>query len=244
MGVSHPLPPLAMRSSALLVALTLIFGCASGGPASQDQLDAGQAFVLGDGAELSGTIHVDRLRIEEGQTIYVVGDLVLVSEGPVWIEGDLIAKDSAELGLIDAPDIAIETNSPLTILGRVLGGDGMSYAGQDLDATAGSNGGNGSSIKMSSPDLLCAGLVRGGAGGQGGGSGDGGQGGDIEVESNTATSLRGFTREEFETLQARYPYSWVGGQGGDAGQAAPSLRYGGSGGSGGGVLHSGYVPKN
>lgn len=122
---------------------------------------------------LGGTLQVGDFRVPAGETWWVEADLVVVSAGPIAIDGRLVARDAAELGVQDAPRIELVSGVAIDVPGELLGGRGA-----DVQRT---RGGNGSDVVLRAPWVRVEGRVVGGSGGRGGLSLPGGKGGDALV---------------------------------------------------------------
>lgn len=184
------------------LALMVVAACAS------TRLDAG-VLVLDSGAELSGSIAVERLWIPAGAIVHVIGDLDIVASGIVRIDGVLAVRDGAEIGA-DAPDVRIASSLVIEIGGAIRGG-----RGRDGDVRT-THGGDGSTIDLAAPLVRVGGEVRAGDAGNGGRAGAGGTGGSVLVDG---TMQRRFDAQSFWQI--------VGGRGGNGGNP------GGEGGEGG-----------
>jgi len=200
--------PGPLRTAPAFVVLALLFavGCAV------TRLDAG-LLVLEDGAELGGSIAVERLWIPAGATVRVGRDLDLVARGIVRIDGVLAVSDAAEMGLSDAPDVRIASALVIEIRGAIRGGRGRNG---DLRAP---RGGDGSTLDLEAPLVRIGGELRGGGAGDGGPSGAGGTGGAVLVDGSLQ---RRFDAHSFWQI--------VGGRGGTGGSP------GGDGGASGAAL--------
>lgn len=122
---------------------------------------------------ISGHLQVDVFRVPAGETLWVDGDLWISAATGIAIDGRLVARDAAELGLQDAPNIELVSALAIDVPGEIIGGRGA-----DAQRT---RGGDGSSVVLAAPLVRVHGRVVAGAGGEGGRSLPGGNGGDALV---------------------------------------------------------------
>ncbi|HVS18561.1 MAG TPA: hypothetical protein VMT18_08170 [Planctomycetota bacterium] len=167
---------------------------------------------------ISGQLQVVEFRVPAGETLWVDGDLVVSSTGPIAIDGRLVARDAAELGLQDAPRIELISALAIDVPGEVLGGRGT-----DVQRT---RGGHGSSVVLRAPWVRVQGRVVAGAGGAGGLSLPGGKGGDALVRG----MLEGSGEAGHVALRSGAggrggANGGVGGANGDAGVHEPQDRH-------------------
>lgn len=201
---------------ALIAACTSILG--TDAIAQVGSLDQPIVFPTGT-FEVGGWVQASRFEVAEGSTLVATEDLFLECEGPIVIDGTLLAlSGQPRAGNLNAVNIALVSGTAIIISGDFIAGDGAdgSFAGQI--------GGAGTSIYLEAPTVLFqTDIVRAGDGGRGGKSARGGNGGDVYVAGTYVTS-------------ARPEFAGVGGNGGPGGFAfeSPDPRWRGGGGGDGG----------
>jgi hypothetical protein len=155
---------------------------------------------------IAGQLQVESFHVPAGETVWVDGDLTIAAAGAIAIDGRLVARDAAALGLQDAPRIELISAVVIDVPGELLGGRGA-----DVQRT---RGGHGSSIELRAPWVRVQGRVVAGAGADGGRGLPGGNGGDALVHG----VLEGSGEAGHVALQ-----SGAGGRGGpNGGNGGPS----------------------
>lgn len=170
---------------------------------------------------MSGLVHAESVLASQDAVIQASGDLMIVTTGPIQIDGKIIGWDGNELQP-DAGEIRLVSMDSITINGELIPGRGAD------GSWVGDPGGNGGDIYVESPiTLIGFDNLIGGNGGQGGPSASGGDGGDVIV-------IGGIARTD------RRPASFTGGVPGRGGDGVNgfgrAFRIGGDGGNGGDAL--------
>jgi hypothetical protein len=177
------------------------------------QLDAAPPLELTVDATLSGRVEASNVRVPQGTTLWLAGDVVLESAGDVLITGDVrtlpgFSRDGSSLTLVSKSRIEIE---------------GSIAVGRGLDGTAlGEAGGRGGDITLHAPVIVATSEISAGHGGVGGPGARGGDGGNATVHGALL-------------MPAPLSESHLGVRGGPGGDGGAGLRgtAGGDGGDGG-----------
>ena len=148
------------RTSIALLALLPLVACRTSEPAPPPP-------------GISGMLTTDVFHVPAGETVWVDADLSISAGTAIVIDGRLVARDAAALGLQDAPHIELVCGLAIDVTGEVLGGRGA-----DAQHT---RGGNGSNVVITAPYTRILGQIVAGSGGEGGRSMPGGRGGDALV---------------------------------------------------------------
>lgn len=222
----HVLALLALPSTAGAATL-LVVGRISA-PRHSSAGAARAEIIYRDGDVISGTISARTIRVADGAFVRVAGATYLHAADALIVGGQLRVDDVAlDAVQSHAASLSLESDRLLTITGSVVGGRGKSYSVSDPEAGNGLAGGNGSSIVLVAPDLLVAGFVRSGDGGNGGGGAAGGHGGSISMTGLHTTS-HGLSDAALDAMGSQ-----VGLQSGDGGRGGNGTMLHPDGGRGG-----------
>jgi len=182
--------------------------------------------------------------VPEGVEISIDHSLQIHASGRLLVEGNLRIADIPVLPVADTQDgwnLELIADERMTIKGSITGGRGSHYEDLDPQVTQHLQGGRGSTILMTSPDLLVTGLVTAGDGGEGGAGARAGDGGAI-ISIGALLSDHDLSPSEIESLPTRI--TDIGGRGGLGGRGDVELGLapGDSGNSGEVVWHYVHAP--
>lgn len=210
---------LALMSSVVLAAR----GVSTEAPGPALSAAAGPEDGIWSGGDVSGEHSFGDLLVPLGAVVHVRGDLIVHAAGDIRIEGDLIVDDANDSAtpVTDAARVEIYAQKSLFISGNILGGIGIDHEYvPGLVSTPALEGGGGSDIILSAPDLYVTGLVQCGNGGSGGYLGAGGNGGGLTLVG-APKSTHGVSNEEAAAVPLKVTfrlgsggYGWPGGDGG------------------------------
>lgn len=145
-------------------------------------------YIVRDGEFLSGNLSVETFTVPVNTVAIVVDDLAVSARLRIEILGTLLVRDAHEDDpAVDAPDLLLSCEFPISVSGRILGGRGASAY------LPGMRGGAGSTIEMRAPVVWCDGQTQAGRGGDGGPGARGGDGGDARVFGYLLTHVPGST---------------------------------------------------
>jgi len=194
---------------------------------------ANEDLVLLVDQAVAGTLIGRNILVAEGVTVVVEDDLEVLASGTVRVDGTLLVRDVQGILRRSAQRIRIQAAERITINGAILGGRGRDLRDLPTESTLGVEGGDGTSIALTAPDIAVFGLVRSGAGGHGGGAARGGNGGSIVQVGRHVTDLH-----TSPSSVAQAPVAgagWVLGGGGRGGDSPFPPHSGGHGGDAGGL---------
>lgn len=180
-----------------------------------------QPLVVSSGRmDVGGWVQASRFEVVEGSALVATDDLFVECEGPIVIDGTLLAiSGQPGVGNPNAVSIALVLDTAIVIRGNLVAGHGAD------GVFPGRAGGHETSIYLEAPTVVFEmEALRAGNGGQGGPGARGGNGGDILVSGAIVTSTRpGFAG-----------FGGIGGRGGPGLHSPdPRLRVSGDGGRGG-----------
>ncbi len=209
----------ACAAAVLFLALASCVMPATSQDGSREQRDRSK-HAAGTGT-LSGTLQTESFVVELGEHVSFADGFELLASGDVVIRGSLIGVTAAGEGSIGhGASGRIVSDTRIVILGEIRAGNGAAGDLSQID------GGDGGSLELIAPQIVCAsGVIKGSCGGDGApafpAGGHGGAGGDVTIMA-----------DRFEDLDGN-PATVVGGAGGAGGDGLTDHQHSGNGGNGG-----------
>lgn len=199
----------------LATACVLALGCSSLASASPTEWDT---ILIQSSLPKSGTlIEGGNILVPQEAELVLDRSMQIHATGSILILGNIRIADRPTLlsdGSQDAFNLELIADQSMTIKGKIQGGRGSHFAGFPAEESQLQDGGAGSTITMTSPDLLVTGQVIAGEGGEGGTGARGGVGGSI-ISVGALLSDHGLSATEREELPTKITYiSGPGGLGG------------------------------